>query len=233
MLRAPSGLSVRDSFIARVIAGRSAFAVSGEEGLARVPSQARTDRHVTLLWSDLAEAKRWAAAIAKGPRIKQLTLRDLLAEVLPRLADLKRLVGPDWSSEPVEPELDALDMARRLRVAMVEVTIGQAIAQGHVWVLTGIDGPLRFVSRSSDTTLVLPFWSDVASAQARAEGPFENALAGRIAIEDFRQRTLMWAAETRTRIAPGFCEGPGLIELDVADAKARLKAGASPRSTAA
>jgi hypothetical protein len=233
MLRAQTGLSVRDRFIERVVSGQTAFAVSGEEGLARVPSQHRSDRQVTLLWSDLSEAKRWATAIARGPRIKQLTLRDLLADILPRLGDLKRLVGTDWSSEPVEPEIDPLDLAARLRRALVDGCIRRSIGQGHVFVLAGGEGPVRFVSRASEGALVLPFWSDAASAEARAAGPFEDALVARVGIEDFRNRMLMWAAETRSRIAPAFVEGPGLIELDVADAKARLKSELPARTSAA
>jgi len=223
MLRAQNALAVRDRFIQRVAAGKSAFVVSGEDGLARVPSQHRAGRQVTLFWSELAEARRWASVVTKGPRIKQLNLRDILADILPKLAELHRLVGPDWTSDPVEPEIDPTDLIRHLRRAMVDLFVAEATAQGHVYILAGGEGPVRFMSRNVEGTLVLPVWSQLASAQARIEGPTSEAEPARVMLEDFRQRMLMWAAETRTRIAPAFCEGPGGIELEAWDIKGRLK----------
>jgi Protein of unknown function (DUF2750) len=232
-LRADGSIAVRDRFVERVAAAKTAFAVSGEEGLARVPSQIRANRHVTLFWSDLAEVKRWATAIAKGPRIKQLTIRDLLADILPKLGELNRLTGPDWTADPVEPEVEAAELIRQLRRAMVDHFVAQSLRQGHVYVLAGVDGPHRFMSRNTQGTFLLPVWAEQASAEARIDGPYIDAFAARIPLEDFRRRTLMWAAETKTRIAPAFCEGPGAIELEVWDVKARLKSADATGSASA
>lgn len=227
MQRATNASAVSDRFVQRVAKGKTAFVVSGEAGLARVPSQLRANREVTLLWSDLAEARRWAGILAKGPRIKQLTIRDLLGEVLPKLAELKRLVGPDWASDPVEPEAEPIELARQLRRAMVDQFAVEAVAQGHVYILMGVDGPLRFMSRNVEGAFVLPVWSEIASAEARIEGPYVDAVPARIMLDDFRRRMLMWAVETKTRIAPAYCEGPGVIELEVWDVKGRLKLDAA------
>ncbi len=84
-------------FLKRVVESKLVFAVSGEEGLARVPSRRMKGREVTLLWSKRAEAERWAPVVAKSPRIKELTLGAVMTDVLPGLANVKRLVGVDWS----------------------------------------------------------------------------------------------------------------------------------------
>jgi hypothetical protein len=85
-----------DRFLGRVLDAQAAWTAAGEAGLARVPSPTEKARMVTLLWGERGEAERWAGATGAHPIIKHLPLADLLIDVLPKLAELKRLVGPGW-----------------------------------------------------------------------------------------------------------------------------------------
>src|SRR5436190_1331152 len=105
---------VIDRFVRRVLDTQVAWTAAGEEGLARVASSTVKARMVTLLWAERGHAER-ASATGSHPIIKRLPLADLLIDVLPKLFELNRLVGPDWGPEPLEPEIEPCDLMRRLR----------------------------------------------------------------------------------------------------------------------
>ena len=127
-----SEIAQRERFVRHAVAHRAVFAVAGEDGLARVPSQRQRGRQVTLLWSTRAEAEHWAPVVAVNPRVKQLPLAALFAEVLPALAGLERLVGPDWCADPAEAELDPIDLAERLRLPGLHPGRAPTIVAGTV-----------------------------------------------------------------------------------------------------
>lgn len=222
-----------DRFIARVLGMQVAWVAAGEEGLGRVPSPTVSSRMVTLLWSKRSEAERWGAPVAARPRIKALSLRDLYVDVLPKLAALNRLVGPDWGSEPSQPEIGPDELASRLRCAAVALFLREVQRSGSVWVLQGAEGPACLVSKRQPGALMLPCWHRRDLAQARIAGPLADMVAAEVPLEDFREKTLLWIAESRRQVAPAFCEGDGVLEFEAADLEAHLAGSALGEATAA
>jgi hypothetical protein len=218
-----------DRFVRRALLEQAVWAASGEEGLARVASPTERGRMVTLLWSGHGEAVRRGALLAANARTKRLLLADLLIDVLPKLAELRRLVGPDWSAEPIEPEIDPAELAQRLRAEAVTTFVREAAAIGAVWILQGAEGPACLMSRRQAGTQVLPCWHDRAHAEARIAGPWADMVAAKVPIAAFRDKTLARLCDSGRLTAPGYCEGARVIELEARDLAARL-AGAAPAS---
>ncbi len=215
-------IKARRDFCARLAESRHVYVVSGEEGLARVPSQQQPGREVTLFWTEHAEAEQWADVLATNPRIKMLPLTDVLTDVLPKLGELNRLVGTNWNDVPVEAEVAPLDLVGYIRGAMVDHFVQKTLETKCVWMLQGIDGPACQMSQKTKGALVLPVWADRAAAEARVEGPWADMEVGRVPLADFKARTLMWAAETKRKVAPAYCEGPGVLELEPWELKGRF-----------
>lgn len=215
-------IAQRDRFVRHAIAHRAVFAVAGEDGLARVPSQRRRGRHVTLLWSARAEAEHWAPVLAENPRVKELPLSALFADVLPALAGLNRLVGPDWCADPAEAEIDPADLAERLRMRALEAFVTRARISRALWVLEDASGPALLVSAACSGRFMLPCWSDRTLAAARREGPWAGMAVSSVALESFLAATLPWLAERGWSVAPEHTEGPGALELAADEMAARL-----------
>lgn len=233
-LRAPILASVAVTrFVRRVLMERAAWTVAGEEGLVRVDSPTRKGRQTNLMWSQAAEAGRQGLGVVANPRLKRLTLPDLFNDVLPRLAELDRTLGPDWSAEPIRPEVPPLDLARRLRKEAVEMFVRHAVCFGTVWMLQGPEGPACRVSRRQPGVQVLPCWQDQASAEARIDGPWADMVAAEVPLATFRDKTLVWLAESGRLLAPGFCEGDGQHELEPAEFATRLRGAAGSESSSA
>jgi hypothetical protein len=217
-----SEIAQRERFVRHAVAHRAVFAVAGEDGLARVPSQRRRGRQVTLLWSTRAEAEHWAPVVTVNPRVKQLPLAALLAEVLPALAGLERLVGPDWCADPAEAELDPVDLAERLRLRTLEAFVTRARLSRSVWLLEDASGPALLVSTTRADRFMLPCWSDRAQAALRREGPWAGMAISAVALEAYLGVTLPWLAERGWLVAPEHTEGPGALELAPDEMAARL-----------
>jgi Protein of unknown function (DUF2750) len=215
---------LRVAFVSRILSSQAIWTVAGDEGLARVDSPRHAGRLVNLFWSDRAEAERWAHVLVTQPRLKLLSLFEMQTQVLPRLAEMRRLVGTDWTSEPIEPEFEPLDLDRMIRLHMLDVFLATALRQRHVWVLQGPDGPACFVSKHPKGGEALPVWIDRLSAEARLQGPWADFIITRVALAEFVQKTLIWCAETGRRVAPGYQDGPGVLEMAPWDLKARMKA---------
>lgn len=212
----------RDSFLAKVSQSRHVFAVSGEEGLARVPSKRFRGRDVALLWSSQEDAQRWASVVAVNPRIKTLTVGETISGVLPGLAQHRRFVGLDWSSDPVEGEFDPVDLSERLRLAALDQFIASSRQTGHVWTLEDANGPAMLVSQTRPDILILPCWSQAGDAIARAEGPWRNMMPMDIPVETFLNAKLSWLSQYGHLVGPEHHGGPGALELDPRDLQARF-----------
>lgn len=214
----------RDRFLKRVVEARSVFVVSGEDGLARVPSRRQRGRDVTLLWSEAGEAERWADVVAKSPRVKELMLVNLLSEVLPALASLKRFAGVDWSPAGLEPEFDANDLAERVRLEILEVFLHRTRSTGKVWILEDANGPALLVSGLRSTQYILPCWGDRREAEGRIIGPWADMMPVDIPLDTFLERKLLWLVENKHLVSPGHLAGAGSLELEAADLKERYAA---------
>lgn len=224
MFPAPNlaAIAQRDRFLKRIVEMRRAYVVAGADGLARVPSRRQKGREVTLFWSRRDEAERWAEAVALNPRVKELMLSDLLMDVLPTLANIKRFAGVDWNADGVEPEFDAGDLAERIRLESLEAFIHRAMVERRVFTLEGIDGPALLVSRARPEQFFMPCWADRAEAEMRIEGPWREMMAMEIPLSDFTDRKLPWLAGRGILVAPGHSEGVGTLEMEPLDLKARL-----------
>ncbi len=216
-------ITQRDRFIRRAAAQRSVFAVVGEDGLARVPSQRHHGREVTLLWTSRATAERWADVIAQRPRIKQLMLDAVLADVLPALARLNRLVGVDWGSDAIEPEIAPADLARRLVGEVAAGFVERVVQTRTVFTLEDGAGPALLVSAGAADRLVLPCWSERAFAEVRIEGPWADMMTVEVPIEVFATAKLGWLEGRGWLVAPDHLVGSPVPEVAPADLRRRLK----------
>lgn len=216
-------INQRDRFIRKAAAQRLVYAVAGEDGLARVPSQRQRGRDVTLLWTDGKAAERWADVITDKPRIKEIPIDGLINDVLPALERMKRLAGPDWGSEPIEPEMDAGDLADRLKRELVDGFVERVALSRKVYLLEDTSGPALVVSATRSDRLVLPVWSARSHADRRIEGPWEQMLSVEVALDSFLSRKLLWVEDRGWLVAPDHIFGPGGSEIAPADLRARFK----------
>jgi hypothetical protein len=215
-------IAQRERFMKRVVQRGGLFAVAGEEGLARVPSRHFKGREVTLLWSSRIEAERWANVVAKNPRIKELPLSEVLGGLLPSLAGSRRLIGPDWSAEPIELELEPRDLADRLRLETLEAFVAKARSQGSLFILEDSSGPALLVSATRPDLLVLPCWAERDLAETRIEGPWRDMMALEIPLASFVAHKLQWLSERGFLVAPDHRPDAGQLELQPGDLAARL-----------
>ncbi len=225
MLQSPRipELSQRDRFVKKAAAQRLVYVVAGAEGLGRVASQRHRGREVTLFWTSRKAAERWADVIAQTPRIKEITLDALIGEVLPALSRLKRLAGPDWGSDPVEPELEAADLGDRLKREVLDGFTERVKATRKVYMLEDGSGPALLVSSARSDQLLLPCWSERAFAEARVEGPWAEMMSVEVPLQSFGERTLGWLEGRGWLAGPDHLVGPGATEIAPAALRARLK----------
>ena len=216
-------LSQRDRFVRRAIAQKGVFAIAGEDGLARVASPSDPLREVTLFWTSEAEAQRWADVLARNPRVKFITTNEMIGEVLPRLEGLGRMVGVDWSAEPVEGEIEPNDLIARLRHEGIESFLQRARVRRAVWMLEDTNGPALLVSQHKSGQLMLPCWASRLEAEARIAGPWSEMLAVEIPLASFVAVTLPWLAEQGWTVAPGHAAGADTIEVVPAELARRFE----------
>jgi hypothetical protein len=209
-------------FAQRVVETGLSWCVVGDEGLARVPSPIDPSVPVHLIWSDRTEANRWATSLVTNPRLRKITLTEMTTELFPKLTTMGRRLGPDWTSEPVEPELAPGDLDLLVRQASIQRFCEHAARTRYVWLLRHPEGPACLPSTLTSTGDMLPVWAERAQAEAHIKGALVDTSVVRIALPDFMQRVLIWCAETRRRVAPGYLAGPGAVELAAWDVKAML-----------
>ncbi len=225
MLQSPRipEINQRDRFVKKAVAQRMVYVVAGAEGLGRVASQRQRGREVTLFWTNRKAAERWADVVAETPRIKEITLDALLGDVLPALSRLKRLAGPDWGSDPVESELEATDLADRLKRELFDGFADRVKASRKVYLLEDGSGPALLVSAVRSDQLLLPCWSERAFAEARIEGPWAEMMSVEVPLASFADRTLGWLEGRGFLAGPDHLIGPGAIEITPATLRTRVK----------
>lgn len=215
-------INQRDRFVKAATASRLVYAVAGDDGLGRVPSQRHRGREVTLLWTSRRTAERWADVIAEEPRVEEIRLDRLIGEVLPAMSRLARLVGPDWGSDSIEPELDAAELSERLHRELHEGFAERVRGSRKVYLLEDSAGPALVVSTQRSDQLVLPCWSERAHAESRIEGPWSGMTVVEVPISSFIGRTLQWLDGRGWAIGPDHVMGPGAVEMTPAELRAAL-----------
>jgi hypothetical protein len=211
------------SFVRRCVEARHVWLVSGTEGYARVDSQRHHGKQVALAWSERSEAARWADVLAAKPRIESVRLTDFLAETLTAIGRLDLLLGPNWTDEPIEPELKAIELSQAVRQGMVDGFATEALQHHAVWLLATAAGHVT-LQRPTGVT-VLPVWSSRGDTMHVASSLSEESRAVRVPLSEFIGRTVMQCVEQRWRIAPGYIAGGGAIDLAAWDVKAMLNGG--------
>lgn len=220
MFRAPSparDYAQRDGFLGLVSLSRRIYAVQGEQGLARLPSRRLRGREVCLLWSEREPAARLAERSAGGSRVREFTLAEMLASVLPGIAVHCRLAGLDWTGEDDVMEIDPLDLSDRLRLASLDVFIASVQRSRVVFTIEGPYGPAMLRSQSSPDIVVLPVWAEAGEAHARLEGPWRTMLVIETALDDFIRNRLACLTSNGHLVGPDYRDGPGVLEMQPAD----------------
>ncbi len=213
----------RNRFVKRICETGRAYALGGADGLARTKSRRWKGRDVTLLWADGAAAEKYARRIDPRPRLKELTIAEVIQDVMPGVDRFKRLIGPDWGVDVIEAEVEPRDLSDRLRIECVNGFAARVIRRSVVWMLEGVDGPGLLISGSNPDLQVLPVWSDREEAEQRLVGPFEELLALAIPVVSFVDKTLPWLQERNRLVAPEHFWGGGAVELEPEELRFRLQ----------
>ncbi|MDX2258000.1 MAG: DUF2750 domain-containing protein [Hyphomicrobiaceae bacterium] len=223
----------RDRFVRAVAQGQRLFVVSGAEGLARAPCKKFPGRETTFVWSERAEAERWASVVADQPRVKEIALAEVLSDLLPGLERARRAVGSDWTTDDVEPEDEPAELAQRLRLAVVDRFIARVIAGGRLFVLEDGSGLALVVSSRSVGGggggcvcvggLVLPCWADRDTAEQRLVGPFAEMFVTDVSLQRFETTIVPWLAERGHALCPEHDFVAGGLEISGADLLRRLQ----------
>jgi hypothetical protein len=196
-----------DTFARRVTQSRIVWTVSGTEGLSRVSSRMRRGAEVNLMWSTREEAGRWMTRFSR-PRLNPITLRNMFADVFPKLRALNRLIGPDWSAcTPADLEFELADLEQRLKAESARQFVEEALRTGAVWVLEDDMGPAFATAHAHRDALVLPCWSSQQAAEAQCTGFWSEMMISRIELFRFTGKTLAWLAEIGRCLAPNHSLG--------------------------
>ena len=221
-------LARRDRFIRRAAGQRVVHAVSEGDALARVASRcAEAAAGVVLLWSARREAERWGDVLVHRPEVIDIGLGELIERVLPALAAEAVAVGPDWSSDTIEPEIGALDLDARLRLEMLEIFVSGFQQSGRVWILEGPEGPASLPGRAAGT-VSLACWSSAERAQAAMASAWEGMRVLEIPREGFRDMTVPWLDSRGWTIAADPISLHAGAEITTAHLLARLSQALRP-----
>lgn len=215
-------LGQRDRFVRRAVKEGRVFTLKDEER-ACVPSQRTSQRTVQLFWSCPKEAKRWAKALAGDDALREITLIDFAADILPGLKSGKGLAGTDWVSDPIEPEVEPADLLLRLKAEAVAGFLVLVHERGEVFLAEGEDGPqlLPILRRGEERRALYIF-----PVRAEAERLMKRVTPGKRVIadpiSDFCSSTLPWLAERQHLVVLEPIAGAGTVELEAADLAERL-----------
>lgn len=219
-------LAQRDRFVRRAV-NEGRVLTFAEEETASVASQKVHGRTVQLFWSSTNEAARWAEALAGNNELQEIALTAFAADLLPGIAKAKGLVGTDWVSDPIEAEVDPLDLQIRLKAEALALYLKEMCKSGEVHVVGDDAGP-RLTPAGP--------WSGpdqflhVFAARGDAERHMQQTGSTRVIsgpIVDFIGVTLAWAATQARAVAVEPIAGAGLLEVKVGDFGRQLAAAAS------
>ncbi|MEQ1649542.1 MAG: DUF2750 domain-containing protein [Hyphomicrobiaceae bacterium] len=220
----------RDAFVRDVLASGVCFVVEGADGKVRVPSPRHPGCHVELLWSDRAEATRWASVLATKSQIRAVALHTLIAEHLPSLTVASVFAGPDWSDLPAEPEVTGAELSYSLRRALAVEFAAAAHTTRQVWLLKDANGLVTLTSTLSSTAQVLPVFATHEQAASHATAQIVTPV--RQPMAEFLSKTLMTCIVEHWRLAPAYMPGPDVLELAPWDMKALLHGSPQSRRVA-
>lgn len=211
----------RDRFIRRCVKDGAVLTLGSEE-LASVPSQKYPDRTVQLFWSSPVEARRWGEALAGADDLQELSLETFCVDILPGLAAAKGLVGTDWVADPIEAEIDPVDLRLRLLMEALNGHLAAIGEQGEVFIVANDDGPVLEPGdgRGADV-LRLPIFAQRKAADAWA-ATHPGSWTTVDALADLMASTLPWAAARGHTVALTPVIGAGFVEVAPDMLKTRL-----------
>jgi len=216
-------LAQRDRFIRRAVSEGRVLTFADEE-TASVPSQKVKGRTVQLFWSSPIEASRWAEALAGNNELQDIGLVTFAAEILPGIAKAKGFAGTDWVSDPIEAEVDPVDLLIRLKTEAIPYYAAAAIGRGEVFLVSDETGPMLTPAgpwaQSGDLLHVF-------AARAEAERHMKQAGGKRVIsapIVDFVGETLVWAATRARAVAIEPIAGAGFLEVKIGEFGRQLAA---------
>lgn len=227
-----TSVPVLESFARKVSQSRIVWTVSGEDGLARIPTSSKGARDATLCWSTGAEAEHYAARVSRHGRVNPIMLGNFQGAVLPKLRSLGRLVAPDWTADPFHPHFEVTAVEQSLAAAGFATFVECAAARNRVFILEGDLGPTFAASVSTSGQLTLPCWTASDAAEAQIKGFWADMMVSEIGLEAFVGRTLPWLAGIRRGASLDHGLGGIVMELGALDLAARLMrvhAPAGPR----
>ena len=144
MQRAPlvPELTLCNRFVRQAIAGGVVYGISDGRRLADVQSRGRKAVRTALLWTVHGEVERWASVLIDNPSVETFSLSRLACEVFPQLHASGRLVGTDWSADPIEPEVDPYELLERLRNKALECFLHGLRTTRALWIVEDANGPV-------------------------------------------------------------------------------------------
>ena len=232
---APRGMTVAATGPAEVIAAfvhgaalaKSVWAVSGPTGLAHVDSPTGSGQQALLVWSTHHEAGKWADVLSTQPELLAIDVTDFMSQTLARAVLAQVAVAPDWSSEPIEPEIEPATLLGLLQQALVRDFVLTVMKSRSVFVLQSLERvmPITVVDGRSD---VVPVWSDRAMAEAAAQQVDGIAMPVRMPLAEFTGRFLLSAQGVRARIAPAYVHAAKAPAFSTWEFKALLNGGGAP-----
>jgi hypothetical protein len=216
-------LAQRDRFVRRAVSEGRVLTFADEE-TASVSSQKVRGRTVQLFWSSPIEATRWAEALAGNNDLQEIPLATFAADILPGIGKAKGLVGTDWVSDPIEAEVDPLDLQIRLKTEAVPSFLKAMRKSGEVYVVGDDDGPRLAAagpwSKVEDLLHVFAVRADAERHLKQAGG--KRVIADTIA--DFIATTLAGSVTRARAVAIEPIAGGGSIEIKIADFGRQLAA---------
>jgi len=216
---------VAESFARKVAATRTVWTVSGDQGLARVPSSSRPGREVTLCWSSEDAAERFGRRTARNARVNPIMLGNFVSDVLPKVRAMNRLIAPDWTADPFHPQIEAGQLETHLRGESIGAFAAIAQRRGTVYVLEDDIGPAFTSSVAGNGKLALAVWTDPEAAGHQIRGFWNEMAVSDIPVATFVSRTLPHVAGMGRSVSldPGLGGVP--VELGAMDLAARLSRG--------
>lgn len=210
-------LAQRDRFLRRTLDKQFVYAVLDDQDIVRLPSQKHSDREVVLLWSHKAAAERWADVLTETPTVAQFVIEELLADVLPGLAQDNVLLGLDWNANPIEGEFRPDEILDRLISEVLHDFIEASHQGQRIFILENKDGPALVGSEIAGGRQCMPVWSSRGEAEAHRTGAWSDMIALEIPLVNFRGLTLPWLVEHGYAVGPNPKPGMHPLELTPQD----------------